>query len=141
MGKPKQVQTNQATYGWQHVPETADMTAYRNAVGNIDLTAPVAQERAMQLESVFDPTYMPTDMNAGDYQKVMQSKKFQTNQQYGMDLQRAKLQGEAMKTEGLGNVAQMTAPRLVQTGGRGESYQQGGGWAQALQIGGSVAMA
>lgn len=140
MGTPKQVQTNKATYGWEQAPENAYMTDYKKAVGNIDLTAPVVQERAMQLETLDDPTYMPTDMNPGDYQKILQGKKMQANQQYGMDLQRAKLQGEAMKTEGLGNIAQMMAPRMVQTGGRQESFQQGGGWGQALQIGGAAAM-
>ena len=135
MGTPKQVQTNQATYGWEEVPETADMKNFRGTVNQgADLVAPVAQQRAETMEALYDPTYMPTDMTAGDYAKVMQGKRFRANMDYGSAIQDALRAEHALKTEGLGSIAQMMAPRMVQKSGRQESFQQGGGWG----VGGSL---
>jgi len=141
MGTPKQVQEQKNTYGFEQPPENQYMTDYRKSIENIDLTAPVVKQRAEAMDALYDPTYMPTDMNAGDYQKIMQGKRFGLNQDFGSAMQDAKLQEYASKSQGYGNVAQMMAPRMVQKSGKSEAYQTGGGLATALQIGGSVAMA
>ncbi len=134
MGKKTTKQTN--TYGWQHRPDTADTQAARAAATNIDLVSPVNTMYGQMEKDISDDQFYEDSLPDGAKEKVKYGRLFNLRQQKGASLGAATAQQEQVKSGNLMNMAQLTSPQLVQTGG---TTVQKDPWGTALGLLGGAA--
>jgi hypothetical protein len=134
--KVNQTQTNQFTntYGWQTPPETADVTALRGQKATLDPSIPY---RYANMKEEFANTYK-NPFGAYTTPAVRDAATRSNNERLSMAQGQAMAEGhyaaDNMNFARQAAIAEMTAPRMVQTGGtsngtvNGTTTQSGGFW-------------
>lgn len=146
MGKKKteQKQNTQMTYNYSApLPTTPDVQQYREAVQQpADFSTPLIHSYARAGEGIENQIF-EHDLNPAVRDQIKRSQLFNLQQERGNALSQAKMQEHAYKTGNLGQLAQFTAPKLVQTGGSATGTTTEGGSAMWLQplIGGAATVA
>jgi hypothetical protein len=141
MGKKKTKTTSTNTYGWQTPSDTKDMTAYRDlATQGADFTSPLVHQFARAEEGIQNQIF-EGDLNPAVRDQIKRSQLTNLRMDKGAALSDAKMREHGYKTGNYANIASMTAPRLVQTGGTGtQTVSDPMGWlGPAMQGGASVA--
>ncbi|HEY8560519.1 MAG TPA: hypothetical protein VIL74_09090 [Pyrinomonadaceae bacterium] len=136
MGKKKTKTTN--TYTYMPKPDTADTQAARAAATNIDLVTPVATQYGQMERDVKDDQFYESELPDGAKEKIKLGRLFNLRQNKGAALGAATAQQEAAKSGNLLNVAALTQPNLVQTGGTTTVSDPWGTFSNVLGGAGSV---
>lgn len=144
-GGPKQQQTTQQTntYGWQSPPASQDVDAIRNWHPTID---PSISYRYGQAENAIRDTY---DNPLGAYETAqtkgagLRANIKGLNQEKGQAFREAYAGVNAQELGRLGMLAELTSPRLTQTGGSstGTTQQSGGMLGSIIGAGATVGAA
>lgn len=119
MGKKKTKTTQTNTYGYMTPPDTPDVTAYRDLTKQgADFSSPIIHQFARGEEGIQNQIF-EGDLNPAVRDQIKRSQLFNLRMDKGAALSDAKMREHGYKTGNYANLASMTSPRLVQTGGTG----------------------
>lgn len=113
----KSTTTTQNTFAYQTPPDTQDITNARATVQDVDFSSPIISAYGQLANQLGDDRRFESELPEWVKSRVKASDLFRLNTSKAMALGQARGQEHAYRGQGAMNLASLTRPQLVQTGG------------------------